>query len=66
MPYFESEELGRCYIEISVSAFSSVDCYADKGYSEKLERDLTEDELDSFQSEVEEFAYSEGLCINHN
>lgn len=60
--------LGTCDLEIEIEP-SSVDSFVKKGFSETLERDLTDDELDEIQEsyggEISAYSYENG-SINHN
>lgn len=64
------EKLGKCCLDIYCDGFSAVDSYITAGYSETLDRELTDNELDQFQDkyagEVQEYSYGEGGSLNHN
>lgn len=65
----DSEKFGVCDAQIYVDSFSSVDSFIKSAYSEKLDRELTDDELlelqEDFEGEVQEYAYMNG-SRNHN
>lgn len=65
----KNTRLGVVYCEIC-SEHSAVDSYISSAYSETLDRELTDDELDEFTNEyageVQYYSYSEGGSCNHN
>ena len=62
--------LGDCELEIEHGQFSSVDSYLGSGFSNTLNRELTDDELDRLQdeysAEIQDISYSGGYSRNHN
>jgi len=62
--------LGLCELDIYIDKRSAVDSYVAAGRSVPLGRDLTDEELDRFQSEyeaeIQDFAYSSSETRNHN
>lgn len=62
--------LGECEVEISHGRFSCVDSFIEKGYSETLNRDLTEEECERLQkeneAEVQANSWEGGHSRNHN
>jgi hypothetical protein len=65
MTLYNQGKLGTIYLEVYVDRFSSVDSYVESGYSETLERDLTEEELEWYQDAAQDYAYNNGSS-NHN
>jgi hypothetical protein len=61
--------LGDCDIDIEL-ADSVVDVYVSGGYSNTMERDLHDIELDLIQELyaelIAQYAWESGRCINHN
>ena len=63
------EVFGVCEFEIHY-ARSTVDCFFESGYSETLDRELTDDELndlqDKYAGELQMECWESGNCRNHN
>ena len=63
-------KFGRCDLTIIHGRISSVDSFIESAYSETLDRELTDTELDLLQdeysAEVQEYSYSGGFSRNHN
>lgn len=61
--------LGECELRIDVG-YSSVDSFIDSGYCHDLGRELTDDEIERFNTdyndEIQEYSYTEGGSRNHN
>lgn len=61
---------GTVELEIQHGRTSSVDSFIGAAYSETLDRELTDSEVEElneeYTGEVQEYSYSEGFCANHN
>ena len=62
--------LGECEVEIEHGKLSCVDSFLQSGYSNSLNRDLTDEELDRLQQEheadIQMASWEGGYSRNHN
>jgi hypothetical protein len=63
------DKLGKCELDICY-ARSTVDCFFESGFSETLDRELTDDELEymqnKYEGELQMEAWESGECRDHN
>jgi len=70
MLMIKDKKLGECELLIHVDSFSAVDSYIQSGFSNDLNRFLTEEELieldEVYAADVQDYAWQSGGTRNHN